>query len=268
MKTLLVATILAWACGSAVARSETVTDQNASLKFTIDEPTANLNVPSDPVQLPRTVEWTVDGRRILVYPSSPLTFLDIGHLHTNAHVGANQIHGQGPMLGFGTNSATGTVTGGVVYTVSGGTAGSGVSRITEKVDVHNKTASAQNVLLAGFGFKPTQAALEVPDLSGLVVTGTTVMVFQGNTQTGSLTDAPFAPVTVLPVVSFTGFNPLLNQSLSLPAGAMLTMVTELKVERAPLFTLITVVWLIAVLVLAGGAAALVLRKRRAPPAGR
>ena len=80
MKTLLVATILAWACGSALARSETVTDQNASLKFTIDEPTANLNVPSDPVQLPRTVEWTVDGRRILVYPSSPLTFLDIGHL--------------------------------------------------------------------------------------------------------------------------------------------------------------------------------------------
>jgi hypothetical protein len=36
-------------------------------------------------------------------------------------------------------------------------------------------------------------------------------------------------VTILPTVSFKGFNPILNQSLSLPAGARLTMITELKV---------------------------------------
>jgi hypothetical protein len=35
---------------------------------------------------------------------------------------------------------------------------------------------------------------------------------------------------VRPVVSFSGFNPLLNQSFSIPAGAVLTMITELNVK--------------------------------------
>ena len=90
--------------------------------------------------------------------------------------------------------------------------------------------------LAGRGYKPPQAALEVPDFTGLKVTGTTVTYFQGNARTGSLTEPPFAPVTVRPVASFSGFNPLLNQSFNLPAGAVLTMFTELKVENAPLLT--------------------------------
>lgn len=231
--------------GAARAASVTISDQNASLKFTIDEPTSNLGVPNDPIQLPRTIEWTVDGRRILVYPSGPFTFVDVGHIHAGLHVAGNQLHAQGPMLGFGTGSMTGTVLGGVVYSVHGGAANSGVSRISEKIDIHNKTGGAVSMSLAGMGYKPPQAALEVPDFSGLKVTGTTTIYYQGNTQTGSLTAAPFAPLTVLPVVSFTGFNPLLNQNLNLPAGAVLTMVTELKVENAPVLTL---VWLVIVVI--------------------
>ena len=261
MRALLVAAMLGLIPLASRAASETITDQNSSLKFSIDDPIFNLNVPNDPVQLPRTVEWTVDGRRILVYPSSPLTFVDIGHIHKGLHVGASQIHAQGPLLGFGTGgSMSGTVTGGVVYSVSGGASGSGVSRISEKVDIHNKTGAAIPLSLAGLGFKPPQAALEVPDLSGVTVTGTTVIVFQGTAVTDSLTEPPFAPVTVLPVTSFTGFNPLLNQSFSLPAGALLTMVTELKVEPAPLLTITTIWWLVALAAL--GAPLVVMASRR------
>jgi hypothetical protein len=111
------------------------------------------------------------------------------------------------------------------------------------------------------GYKSPQAALEVPDFTGLKVTGTTVTYFQGNTQTGSLTEPPFAPVTVRPVVSFSGFNPLLNQSFNLPAGAVLTMITELKVENAPSLTL---AWWVVLAVVLFVAAALVARKRKRP----
>lgn len=260
MRALLAAAMFACCPCLSQAVSYTVTDQNASLEFTIDDPVFNLNVPSDPVQLPRTVEWTVDGRRILVYPSSPLTFLDIGHIHPGAHVGANQIHAQGPHLGYGTGAMAGTVTGAVVYSVNGGAAGSGASRISEKVDIHNKSGGAVPVQLTGMGFKPTQAALEVPDLSGLTVEGTTVIYFQGNPQAGSLTGLPpYPPVTVRPVVNFTGFNPLLNQNFSLPDGAVLTMVTELRLAP-PLLTVTIIWWVLAVLALA--AAAFVWRRWR------
>ena len=242
----------------------TITDHNSSVKFSIDEPNANIGSPSDPLQLPRTLEWTVDGRRILIYPSGPSTFLDIGHSHSGAHVAANQIHGQGPLLGYGSGATSGTVTGGVVYTVDGGTAGSGISRISEKLDVHNKTGGNVSISLAGLGFKPTQASLEVPDLTGLNLTGTTLVFFQGNPQTGSITDPPFAPVTVQPVVSFTGFNPLFNQSLNLPAGAMLTMVTEIKVGTPLTLVAMPILWiLLAVAGLATAAGALLWRRRRA-----
>lgn len=221
----------------ALADSVTVSDENSSLKFTRDDAIFNLGAPNDPVQLPRKLEWTVDGRRILVYPSGPSTFLDIGHLHPDSHVAGNQIHAQGPMLEFGTGATTGTVTGGVVYTVDGGAPGSGLSTIREKVDIVNKTSAAVQVSLTGLGFKPTQQSLEVPDLNGLNVTGTTTVFYQGSTAAGtSIADPPFGPVTILPVVSFSGFNPLMNQSLSLPAGATLTMITELKVKSLGLTT--------------------------------
>ena len=212
---------------TARADSITINDGTSQLTYTIDNAGSNLGQPSDPVQLPRKVEWTVDGRRILVYPSGPSTFLDIGHLHPGAHVNANQIHAQGPMLGHSTGPMAGSVLGGVVYTVKGGSAGR--STITEKLDIHNRSSAALPLSLAGFGFKPTQASLEVPDHTGLNLVGTTIVFFQGNAQTNSFTESPFGPVTILPVVSFNGFNPMFNQSLSLPAGARMTMITELKV---------------------------------------
>lgn len=262
MRALLVAVLVASCPCPTQAVSFTVTDQNSSLKFTIDDPGFNLNVPNDPVQLPRTVEWTVDGRRILVYPSSPLTFLDIGHIHSGAHVGANQIHAQGPLLGYGAGATTGTVTGAVAYSVNGGATGGGASRISEKVDVHNKSGGAVTVQLTGMGFKPTQAALEVPDLNGLTVEGTTVIFFQGTPQASSLTgQAPYPPITVRPVVNFTGFNPLLNQNFSLPDGAVLTMVTELRLAP-PVLTITIVLWWIAGIALLALAAGAFIRRRR------
>lgn len=262
MRVLLVAVLLATCPCQSQAVSYTVSDQNSSLEFTIDDPTFNLNVPNDPVQLPRTVEWTVDGRRILVYPSAPLTLLDIGHIHPGAHVGANQIHAQGPLLGYGTGAMTGTVTGAVAYSVNGGATGSGASRISEKVDIHNKSGGAVPVQLTGMGFKPTQAALEVPDLNGLTVEGTSVIYFQGTPQASSLTgQPPYPPVTVRPVVNFTGFNPLLNQNFSLPDGAVLTMVTELKLSP-PVLTITIVWWVLAGLALLGLAAGALVWRRR------
>jgi hypothetical protein len=260
---LLVATLFSLGGPVAHAESFSITDNNSTLRVTRDEPTANLGTPADPVQLPRKIEWTVDGRRILVYPSSPSTFVDVGHIHPGAHVRPNQIHAQGPLLDFATGPIEGTVTGGIVYSVDGGAAGSGTSRISEKVDIHNKTAGNVSLLLAGMGFKPIQASLEVPDLAGLEVTGTTLMFVHGNAQTDTFTEPPtFAPLTVMPVVSFTGFNPLLNQSLTLPAGAYLTMVTELNVARtAPVLTIVA--WLILAVIVLGTGAMLIRRRNPA-----
>jgi hypothetical protein len=255
-KTLALAGLLL-ACAAARADSVTINNGNASLKFSTDSPGANIGQPSDPLQLPRTVEWTVDGRRILVYPSGPWTFVDVSHLHGDAHVGGNQLHAQGPMLGFATSPTQGTVTGGAVYSLSGGANGSGFSRISEKVDIHNKTGGAVTVYWGGMGYKPSQAALEVPDLSGLTVEGVTVAFYQGNASAQVLTDPPYPPLTVLPAVSFTGFNPKVSEKLDLPAGARLTVITELKVGE-PLQVQLTT-WVIAILLvvlsLAGAATA-------------
>jgi hypothetical protein len=180
------------------------------------------------------MEWTVDGRVILVYASGPWGFIDVEHFHVDAHVGAAQLHAQGPMLGYATGSVEGTVTGGAVYTVDGSLAGSGASRIVEKVDIHNATGGSITMSLTGMGFKPTQASLPVPDYTGLEVSGTTVVFYQGNATKYAIADflpSGFPPVVVRPVVSFTGFNPLRNQSFTVPAGAVLTMVTELKVRK-------------------------------------
>lgn len=231
---LLLCAVLALSPCLSVAQDElTVTHNNSTLKVTRDPPIFNLSSPSDPVQATRKIEWTVDGRRILVYPSGPWFFIDVEHFHVDQHVADQQIHAQGPMLGYATSDFDGTVTGGAVYTVDGGAAGSGTSRIVEKVDIHNKTLSALSVSLTGMGFRPTRPTLEVPDYSGLDVTGTTTVFFQGNATKYFISDffpPGFPPVTVRRVVSFSGFNSLSLQSFSVPAGAVLTMITELNVK--------------------------------------
>lgn len=230
---LLCAAVALGPCLGWAQEELTVTSSNSTLKVTRDPPSFNLFVPSDPVRLPRKLEWTVDGRTVLVYPSGPWGFIDVEHFHVDAHVGSEQVHAQGPMLGNATSGSDGTVTGGAVYTVEGGAAGSGRSRIVEKVDVHNKTGGDLAVSLTGMGFRPTQASLPVPDYSGLDVNGTTMVFFQGNAAKYSISDISppgFPPVVVRPVVTFSGFNPLFNQSFSVPAGAVLTMITELNVK--------------------------------------
>jgi len=216
---LLLSAILALSPCLGTAADFTVTSNNSTLKVTSD------TVPG--FHLPRVMEWTVDGRKILVYPSGPWSFIDVGHFHTDAHVSVQQIHAQGPMIGY-----AGTVTGGAVYTVDGGANGSGVSRIVEKTDIHNRTGTDLTVQLTGMGYKPPREDLfPPPDYSGLNVTGTTTVFFQGNDTTYSIADPPpYPPSTVRPVVSFTGLNPLVNESFTIPSGAVLTMITELNVK--------------------------------------
>jgi hypothetical protein len=237
MKKVFALASLLFVFGPCLAQDAlTISNDNSSLTVTRDPAIYNIGIPSDPLRLPRKLEWVVDGRSIVVYPSGPWGFIDVDHFHTNLHVQGAQIHAQGPMLGYSTSDSNGTVTGGAVYSVDGGTSGSVVSRIVEKVDIHNKTGAALSLSLTGMGFRPTQASLQQPDYTGLDVSGTTTVFFQGNANTYSITESsPFPPSSVLPVVSFSGFNPLFNQSYSLPAGGVLTMITELKVKPRPIF---------------------------------
>jgi hypothetical protein len=231
---LCLATALILSPCFAQAQSVSASDNNSTLRYNLREPFTLSTVPSSPVQFPGTIEWTVDGRRILVYPSIPGNSMDVEHYHPGAHVGTNQIHVQGPLFGY----ASSDVTVGIVYSVNGGTSGSGESRISEKVDIRNKSSTPLPLsALTGLGWLPDptaphNAGIEVPDWTGLNVTGTTVAFIQGDVSGGtprpSITDAPFGPVTVLPATSFTGFNPFLVRNVTLAPGATLTVVTELK----------------------------------------
>lgn len=213
------------------AAAVTVPHLNSSLKYEIDDDDFNPGTPADPVQFARRMTWTVDGREILVYPTS--YWLDIGHLHPGAHVRNTQIHAQGPMFGYATNALAGTVTGGVVYSLTGSKAGCGTSRISEKLDIVNNTGSDFTLRFYAMGFNPSGGAhgsTDVPDLTGVTLTGTTTMTLQGRTGAPSIHDAGagFGPLTVSKVVKFTGFNTA--QTPVIPAGAMLTVVTEINAK--------------------------------------
>jgi hypothetical protein len=234
MNARFVLSLIAALVPCVAAAQVSVNDANSTMSVTIDPAsTYYLGLPSDPMRLPRKIEWTVDGRTILVYPSGPWGLVDVEHFHSMGHVNVNQVHMQGPMLGYGTSTVEGTVTGGAIYTVTGGPAGSGTSRIVEKVDIHNKTGQPLTVSLTGMGFKPTQTSIPAPDYTGIDVSGTTVVFFQGNALKYSISDPlpmGFPPMFPRPMVSFTGFNPLFNESFTIPDGAVLTMITELNVK--------------------------------------
>ena len=129
---------------------------------------------------------------------------------------------------------TSGVIGGIVYSLDGDFPG-GNSRISETIDIVNKTGAPVSLSLTGLGFKPTQPKLEVPDLTGLDITGTTVVFVVNH---GSITEESpptaewkfsFGQVTVFQFVRFSGFNPILGSPYTLPPGATLTMITELIV---------------------------------------
>lgn len=215
----------------------TVSENNATLRYNLREP---FTLPADPsspivfpVQFPDSIEWTVDGRRILVYPSIPGNSMDVDHIHPGSHVAANQIHAQGPLFGY----AASQVTVGIVYTVTGGASGSGESRISEKIDIRNKSSDPVPLrALTGLGWLPDRSAphnadTEIPDLTGLNLTGTTMAFIQGDTGRPLITDATFGPVTVLPSAAFEGFNPFLVRDITLQPGATLTIISELGVAR-------------------------------------
>jgi hypothetical protein len=213
----------------------TIANGNSTLTVSLNSD-GNLGGASDPVNLPAALVWNVEGRAIMVYPSSPWDFVDVAHLHADLHVGANQIHAQGPMLGFATGEFSGNITGGAVYTLNGSVAGSGFSRLTEKVDIHNATnqdITLDQIALLGMGFKPVpvDGFNPVPDLTGLHITGTSIVFFQGKTSTYSIADFPaeggFPPSMVTHLVTFTGFNPLYEANPVLKAGSVLTIITEL-----------------------------------------
>jgi hypothetical protein len=220
----------------AQAQRVDTADKNSTLRYNIREPFALGGVPSSPIAFPGVLEWTVDNRRIVVYPSIPGNSLDVEHSHPGAHVAPNQMHIQGPLY----NYAATEVTGGIVYTVTGGEPGSGTSRLTEKVDIRNKS-NRQIALGAinGLGWLPDPSAphngnTEVPDISGLTVTGATVAFIQGSGATASLlTDPPFAPLTIYPAAAISGFNSFVVRNVTLEPGATLTILTELNVRNTP-----------------------------------
>lgn len=216
-------TLLTLAPLLSAASDVTITSNNSTLKVTAGD------VPG--FHLPQVMDWTVEGRKILVYPASPWNFIDVQHFHPDAHVEQSQTHAQGSMIGY-----PGTVTGGAVYTVDGGAAGTGTSRIVEKTDIHNKTTGPLVVQLAGMGYKPPNGALyPPPDYLGLDVSGTATVFHQGNATSYAITDPAsgspaYPPSHVRRIVSFNGLNPLLNENYTIPAGATLTMITELNVK--------------------------------------
>lgn len=225
--------------GYSFAQSQTVdsADKNSTLRYNIRSPFDLPGVASSPIAFPGVLEWTVDGRRVVVYPSIPGNSVDVGHSHPGLHVGPNQIHVQGPLFGYA------DVNVGIVYSVSGGEPGTGSSRITEKVDIRNKSSQPVNLgSINGLGWLPNptdphNAGLEVPDISGLTLTGATIAFTQGkglDTAAASLlTDPPFAPLTIYPAAAISGFNSFRVPAVVLESGATLTILTELNVSKTP-----------------------------------
>lgn len=215
----------------------TVTDNNAHLTYRIDEPGGSYGYTSDPVQFPRAMHWLVDGHDMLVYPTS--AWIDVGHLHLGSHVRTTQIHAQGPMLGYGTSPMQGRMVGGAVYTVEGARDSCERSRISEKIDIANKTSGeTYTVIHRAMGYRPTASTHgsgePVPDISAWNVSGVTTTALQGNYGRPSLHDPDantpiftFGPSTVSSA-KFNGFNPA--TTVQIPPGATLTMITELVVR--------------------------------------
>ncbi len=87
--------------------------------------------------------------------------------------------------------------------------------------------------MSGLGYKPSQSNLEVADYSGLEIVGTTVAVISNRSITEILPPPQnmFGEGTIFPVVSFVGFNSLINQSVTIPPGSTLSMISEIKVSR-------------------------------------
>jgi hypothetical protein len=237
--------------GLATAHPITITEDNSSFVLSHTD-------PSIVGSLPFTGVWSVDGRDILTYVSSPANLFDIGAHHpADSHVAANQLHAAGTLLGDP------NISGGIVYTLDGGAADSGISRLVEMIELTlgPGITTPQLFHLSGFGFEPLPhggVTFEIPDLTGLSITGTTLAFA---TQ-GSFSVGPFRGLTILPFHAFTGFNTF-SEDISLDPGSTLRMITELNVARTS-----TVPEPSSWLLVAAGLACLALVARRRPGSGR
>ncbi|TCG04496.1 hypothetical protein BZM27_40480 [Paraburkholderia steynii] len=194
---------------------------NSSLTITMDDP---AYYPLLNFSLLRKFDWTVNGTTIVVYPGSSGEYDFKDHWHVGAHVRQSQAHLRGPRLG-----SNGTIIGGAVYTVKGDFPGAIYSRVSERLDIENKTGSDLTLALTGFGFKPSDPSLPLPNLAGLELKGSTVIFYESASITES-TPVPYGSAYILSMYTFTGFNPLTHGTFTIPAGTTLTMITELCLQ--------------------------------------
>jgi len=207
-----------WLLSGGIANADqttTITQGNSSFVLTQTDTIVG--------SLPATGEWFVDGRRILVYVSAPANRIDAAHHHPDGHVRNNQLHVAGKVIGT-------EIVGGIVYTLNGGASGTGVSRLTEFVELTLTPGitTPRTVSVAGFGFKPAShgdTTFEIPDLSGLHVTGTTLAY----TSRGSAVVPPFTSDLTTRFLSFVGFNTF-SRNMVLNPGSTLRIITELIVS--------------------------------------
>lgn len=224
---LLVMALLLSPCW-ALAQSVSAVSGNASLRY---HKTANNR--------PLVLQWTVEGRGdILIFPAGGnFTFnLHTDHLHPGAHVGTNQIHVQGNLDVPGISGVpAGQVLAGIIYTVEGDTPDGYVPRITEKIEIINKSSRDIPLDVIGMGSKPDDSEYAGPPVTDL--TYPTFQTMMGASvlfaESGSIAEPPFGPLTIGRVITFRGFNPQSSlQRVTVRAGETMTILTELKLAAS------------------------------------
>ncbi|KRB87435.1 hypothetical protein [Noviherbaspirillum sp. Root189] len=208
----------------ALAQSASAVSGNATLTY---HKTSNNR--------PLVLQWNVQGRGdIWIFPAGGIfTFnFHADHLHPGAHVGPNQIHVQGVLDTPGISGVpAGQVLAGIIYTVDGDTPESGLSRISEKIQVINKSSVDIPLDVIGMGSKPDDSEYAGPPVTDLeypafqTMMGTSALF----SEKGSTAEAPFGPLTISRVITVRGFNPQSSrQRVTVRAGETMTILTELS----------------------------------------
>ncbi|RJF95899.1 hypothetical protein D3871_21310 [Noviherbaspirillum saxi] len=208
----------------ALAQSASAVSGNASLTY---HKTANNR--------PLVLQWTVERRGdILIFPAGGnFTFnLHTDHLHPGAHVGPNQIHVQGNLDVPGISGVpAGQVLAGIIYTVEGDTPDSGLARISEKIQIINKSSRDIPLDVIGMGSKPDDSEYVGPPVTDLEYPKFQTMMGASAlfSEKGSIAEPPFGPLTINRFITFRGFNPQSSlQRVTVRAGETMTVLTELR----------------------------------------
>lgn len=218
---LLLVTALLLGPGWALAQVDAATavSNNTSLTY---HRTSN--------HLPLVLQWRVEGRGDLwVFPAGgDLTFrFKNDHFHVDSHVGGNQIHAQGVLDGPGIPA--GQVLVGVIYTAEGNAPDTGLSVISEKLEILNNSASDITLDLIGMGMQASDDEYAGPALTDLSALQTVIGSSITFVQKGLIATTPFGPLAVSRFASFRGFNPRFAiQRVTLHPGETVTMITELN----------------------------------------